>query len=236
MTIDTNKSFERTENLIGKDAVKVLNQSRVAIFGIGGVGSYVVEALARSGIGSLDLIDSDTVDVTNINRQLIATVDTVGQDKVEVARRRVLSINPDCRVCAIKLRYLPEHSERFNFEEYDYVVDAVDNVTAKLSLIEQAHFARTPIISAMGAGNKLNPTAFEVADIFETSVCPLARVMRHELKKRKIDHLKVVYSKEEPVKVSNDEKVPASIAFVPSVMGLIMASEVIKDIIERSMN
>lgn len=236
MTIDTNRSFERTENLIGKEAVRVLKQSRAAVFGIGGVGSYVVEALARSGIGSLDLIDSDTVDITNINRQLIATVDTVGQDKVEVAKHRVLNINPDCRVRAIKLRYLPEHSERFDFEEYDYVVDAVDNVTAKLSLVEQTYFAGIPIISAMGAGNKLDPTAFEVADIFETSVCPLARVMRHELKKRKIDHLKVVYSKEEPVKVSNDERIPASIAFVPSVMGLIIASEVIKDIIKRNMD
>lgn len=224
------KVFERTENLIGKEALDRLNASKVAVFGIGGVGSYVVEALVRSGIGSIDLIDSDTVDETNINRQLIATVETVGQDKVEVAKKRILSINPDCRVGTFKIMYLPEHKDMFDWSKYDYVVDAVDNITAKLSLVEETSKAGTPIISAMGAGNKLDPTAFEVADIYSTSVCPLAKVMRRELKKRGIEKLKVVYSKEEPVKEQSMGRIPSSIAFVPSVMGLIIAGEVIKDI------
>lgn len=224
------RAFERTENLIGKEALEKLEASKVAVFGIGGVGSYVVEALARSGVGSIDLIDSDTVDETNINRQLIATTDTVGQDKVEVAKRRILSINPGCCVCVYKLMYLPEHADMFHWSEYSYVVDAVDNITAKLSLVEETSKAGIPIISAMGAGNKLDPTAFEVADIYSTSVCPLAKVMRRELKKRGIERLKVVYSKEEPVREPNGGRIPSSIAFVPSVMGLIIAGEVIKDI------
>lgn len=228
-----NRAFERTENLIGKEAVERLSNSKVIVFGIGGVGSYVVEALARSGIGSIDLVDSDIVDETNINRQLIATVDTVGKDKVEVAKERILSINPDCRIQTFKVMYLPEHKDMFNWSEYDYVIDAIDNITAKLSLVEETFRAGIPVISAMGAGNKLDPTSFEVSDIYSTSVCPLAKVMRRELKKRGIEKLKVVYSKEEPVKEPSSGRIPSSIAFVPSVMGLIIAGEVIKDIAKK---
>ena len=188
--------FSRTELLIGKEKMEKLAKSRVAIFGVGGVGGYVVEALARSGVGALDLIDNDKVAVTNINRQIIATTKTVGQYKVDVAKERVLDINPDAVVNAYKTFYLPETAEMFDFIQYDYVVDAIDTVTGKIKLVEESKKTGTPIISSMGAGNKMDPTAFEVADISKTSVCPLAKVMRRELKKRGINHLKVVYSRE----------------------------------------
>ena len=217
--------FSRTELLIGKEKMEKLAKSRVAIFGVGGVGGYVVEALARSGVGTLDLIDNDKVAVTNINRQIIATTKTVGQYKVDVAKERVLDINPDAVVNAYKTFYLPETAEMFDFIQYDYVVDAIDTVTGKIKLVEESKKTGTPIISSMGAGNKMDPTAFEVADISKTSVCPLAKVMRRELKKRGINHLKVVYSREKaltPIEVRNEEKeetnkkqTPGSNAFVP---------------------
>ncbi len=223
--------FERTEMLIGKDAMKVLEKSRVAVFGIGGVGGYTVEALARSGVGCLDLIDSDKVSVTNLNRQIIALNSTVGRYKVDVMKERIYDINPECVVEVHKCFYLPETAGQFDFSKYSYVVDAVDTVTAKLQLVMEAEAYNVPIISSMGAGNKLNPADFEVTDIYKTSVCPLAKVMRRELKKRGIKKLKVVYSREEPkVPANMRERVPGSTAFVPSVAGLIMASEVIKDL------
>lgn len=221
--------FDRTEMLIGKEALQSLNNKRVAVFGVGGVGGYTVEALARSGVGTLDLIDKDVVDETNINRQIIALNSTIGQPKVEVAKERCLDINPDITVNVHQVFYLPETADQFNFSDYDYVVDAIDTVTGKLQLIEAAKKANVPVISSMGAGNKLNPAEFEVADISETSVCPLAKVMRKELKDRGIENIKVVYSKEQPIKVN--QQAPGSIAFVPSTVGLIIASEVIKDII-----
>jgi len=222
--------FSRTGLLLGNQAMKKLSGSRVAVFGVGGVGGYVVEALARSGVGAIDLIDHDRVSLTNINRQIIALHSTIGEYKVDVMKSRVADINPDCRVLANRCFYLPENRDRFDFSEYDYVVDAVDTVTAKIQLVMQAEEAGIPIISSMGAGNKLNPAEFEVADLYRTSVCPLARVMRRELKKRGVKKLKVVYSKEEPINCSG-EGVPGSTAFVPSVAGLIIASEVIKDLV-----
>lgn len=213
--------------LFGEEALKKLGSSRVAVFGVGGVGGYVVEALARSGVGAIDLIDGDKVASSNINRQIYALQSTVGRDKVEVAEERIKDINPDCNVTARKLFYLPD--TEFDFSVYDYIVDAIDTVTGKLAIIENAKKAGVPVISCMGAGNKKDATAFEVSDIYKTSVCPLARVMRRELKKRGIENLKVVYSREEPAK---SESVPASCAFVPSVAGLIIAGEVIKDIIK----
>ena len=228
--------FSRTEMLIGKDVVERLASCRVAIFGIGGVGGYVMEALARSGIGHFDLIDNDTVNITNLNRQIIATHDTIGEFKVDAAKKRILSINPRAKVSAYKTFYLPENSCQFDFSSYDYVIDAVDTVTAKIEIIVNAKKAGVPVISCMGTGNKLSPTLFEITDIYKTSVCPLAKVMRRELKKRGVEKLKVLYSKEEPVKQSSDSSakpVPASIAFVPSAAGLIIAGEVIKDLIER---
>ena len=229
--------FSRTALLIGKEGVEKLKNSRVAVFGVGGVGGYVVEALARSGVGALELIDKDTVSESNINRQIIALHSTVGRLKTEVMAERVKDINPDCKVSVRNLFYLPETAEAFDFSSYDYVVDAIDTVSGKLALVEQAKKANVPVISSMGAGNKLDPTAFEVADITKTSVCPLARVMRRELKKRRIEHLKVVYSKEEPLPSALTDKesgkaIPGSIAFVPSVVGLIIAGEVIKDLIK----
>lgn len=221
--------FDRTELLIGKQNLEKLQKSRVAVFGVGGVGGYTVEALARSGVGTLDLIDKDVVDETNINRQIIALNSTVGKPKVEVAKERCLDINPDMTVNTHQVFYLPETADQFNFSDYDYVVDAIDTVTGKLQLIEGAKKANVPVISSMGAGNKLNPADFEVADISETSVCPLAKVMRKELKDRGIENVKVVYSKEQPIKVN--QQAPGSIAFVPSTVGLIIASEVIKDLI-----
>lgn len=235
--------FSRTEILLGSDALSSLKNARVAIFGIGGVGGFTCEALARCGVGSLDLIDNDTVSLTNLNRQIIALHSTIGQPKVEVMKERILDINPECNVRTFQCFYLPETKNLFDFKNYDYIVDAVDTVTAKIQLILQAKEAGLPIISSMGAGNKLDPAKFEVADISETSVCPLARVMRQECKKRGIKNVKVVYSKEKPApsKLSESEKksaeqkgnglAPGSISFVPSVAGLIIAGEVIKDLI-----
>ena len=223
--------FSRTELLFGKKAMERLSSSRVAVFGIGGVVGFTVEALARSGVGAIDLIDHDKVCLTNINRQIIATHKTVGKYKVDAAAERILEINPDCKVTAHKIFYMPDTQDGFDFSPFDYIVDAIDTVTGKLLIAENAVECGVPVISCMGAGNKLDPTAFEVADIFETSVCPLAKVMRRELKKRGIERLKVVYSKEEPKKpVATEPRVPASNAFVPSVAGLIIAGEVIKDL------
>ena len=233
--------FSRTELLIGKEGMERLSNSRVAVFGVGGVGGYTVEALARSGIGELDLIDNDQVALTNLNRQIIATTKTLGRDKVDVAKERVMEINPSAKVNIYKKFYLPETKEEFDFTKYDYVVDAIDTVSGKIALVEQAKEAGVPIISSMGAGNKLDPTAFRVADIYKTSVCPLAKVMRRELKKRGIRKLKVVYSEEMPIvpeknaemeqaEPTQKRQVPGSVAFVPSVLGLIIAGEVIKDL------
>ena len=228
------EEFTRTAMLIGKENVEKLSAVRVAVFGIGGVGGYVAEALARSGVGKLDLIDNDTVNITNINRQIIATHDTLGRYKTEVMKERILSINPDAEVKVYNTFYLPENSAEFDFTEYDYIVDAVDTVTAKIEIIVNAKKLDIPVISSMGTGNKLDPTCFEISDIYKTSVCPLAKVMRHELKKRGIDKLKVLYSREEPIKqprTDREKSTPASIAFVPSVAGLIIAGEVIKELI-----
>lgn len=222
--------FARTELLLGKEAMELLACSRVAVFGIGGVGGHVTEALARSGVGSIDLTDNDTICETNLNRQIIATRDTVGKYKVDVMKERILSINPKAVVNIHKCFYLPGTAEEYDFQTYDYVVDAVDTVTAKIELVMQAKKAGTPIISCMGTGNKLDPTRLEVADIYETSVCPLARVMRRELKKRGVEALKVLYSKEEPFR----SRVPGSTAFVPSTAGLIIASVVIKELIKKN--
>ena len=230
--------FSRTRLLLGDDAMERLSRARVAVFGVGGVGGYVVEALARSGVGALDLIDSDTVSLTNLNRQIIALSGTVGQQKVLVAKKRVLDINPECAVRTHAVFYTPETCSQFDFSEYDYVVDAIDTVTGKITLVMQAQAAGTPIISAMGAGNKLDPSAFRVADIYKTSVCPLARVMRHELKKRGVKHLKVVYSPEPPVTPRGEteedpgarRRIPGSTAFAPPAAGLLIASEVVKDL------
>ncbi len=229
--------FSRTAALIGEENLQKLKNARVAVFGVGGVGGYVVEALSRSGVGALDLIDKDVVSESNINRQIIALHSTVGKLKTEVAAARAKDINPDICIRVHNVFYLPETAKEFDFKEYDYVVDAIDTVSGKIALVEQAYAANVSIIAAMGAGNKLDPTKFEVADISKTSVCPLARVMRRELKKRGIDHLKVVYSKEEPLPSSvKDEEsgkvIPGSIAFVPSVVGLILAGEVVKDLIK----
>ena len=229
--------FSRTALLLGNEAIEKLKKARVAVFGIGGVGGYVVEALARSGVGALDLIDKDVVSVSNINRQIIALHSTVGQLKTEAAAARAKDINPDIIVHTHDVFYLPETASQFDFSQCDYVVDAIDTVSGKLALVEQAKACSVPVISSMGAGNKLNATAFEVSDITKTSVCPLARVMRRELKKRGIEHLKVVYSKEEPLPSSlideeSGKAVPGSVAFVPSVVGLIIGGEVIKDLIK----
>lgn len=235
------KKFDRTQRLLGTEAMEKLNHSHVAVFGIGGVGGHVADALVRSGIGEITIVDSDEVAESNINRQLIATTKTIGRKKVEVMKEHLLEINPDVKVHSYGCFFLPETKEQFAFEKYDYVIDAVDTVTAKIALVEACKEAQTPIVSSMGAGNKLDPTAFEVADIYKTSVCPLAKVMRKELKARGVKHLKVVYSKEiplEPVEDADfisDEKrsrraTPGSIAFVPSVAGLILAGEVVKDL------
>ena len=228
------EQFSRTQLLYGAQSMEKLAASRVAVFGIGGVGGYVVEALARSGIGALDIIDNDQVCLSNINRQIIATHKTIGMYKVDAAEERIRDINPDCVVRAYKTFFLPETQDQFDFSQYDYVVDAIDTVTGKLAIIEKAKKAGVPVISSMGAGNKLHPSMFEVADIYKTEVCPLAKVMRRECKKRGIDSLKVVYSKEMPIKPSEKsgerKVVPGSTAFVPSVVGLIIAGEVINDI------
>ena len=232
--------FSRTEILLGSNAMDKLKNSKVIVFGIGGVGGYVVEALVRSGIGTIDIVDNDTVSLTNLNRQIIATWSTIGKNKVDVMEVRMKDINPDVIVNKHQCFYLPETAERFDFSQYDYVIDAVDTVSAKIDIVMQAEKAGIPVISSMGAGNKLNPAAFEVADIYKTSVCPLAKVMRRELKKRGVKKLKVVYSKEIPLKPAENEDIrkenekkrqaPGSIAFVPSVAGLIIAGEVIKDL------
>ncbi len=244
--------FSRTELLLGKESMERLANARVAVFGVGGVGGYTVEALVRSGVGTIDLIDDDKVCLTNLNRQIIATRKTVGQYKADVMKERILEINSNAVVHVHKCFFLPENSDEFDFSQYSYVVDAVDTVTAKIALVLKAQEAGVPVISSMGAGNKLNPADFEVADIYKTSVCPLAKVMRRELKKRGVKHLKVVYSKEKPItpiedmsiscrsncicppgaahKCTERRAIPGSIAFVPSVVGLIIAGEVIKDL------
>ena len=226
--------FNREKLLIGEEKVNKLNHSSVLVFGIGGVGSYTVEALARGGVGHIDIVDKDIVDITNINRQLIALTDTVGRPKVEVMKERILKINPDAECIAHQLFYLPEEKDRFDFEKYDYIIDCVDNVTAKLSIIQEAKKAGVPVISSMGTGNKLDPTAFKVADISKTSVCPLARIIRKELRQRGIEGVKVLYSEEEslthPDGNGSNDRTPASISFVPSVAGLIIAGEVIRDL------
>ena len=237
------EQFSRTELLLGSEAMDRLADARVAVFGIGGVGGYVCEALARSGVGALDLIDNDKVCLSNINRQIIATHATVGRYKTEVMRERILEINPHVKVRIYQCFFLPDNAERFPFQEYDYVVDAVDTVTAKIELVMRAQAHQVPVISSMGAGNKLDASAFRVADIYKTKVCPLAKVMRRELKKRDVKRLKVVYSEEEPIKVSQcgneaadsagavRRSIPGSVAFVPSVAGLIIAGEVVKDLL-----
>lgn len=236
------EQFIRTGLLIGEEGIERLQNTRVAVFGVGGVGGHVVEALARSGVGTLDLIDNDTVCLSNINRQIVATHSTLGMYKVDAARDRVLDINPDIKVNVYKTFYLPETADQFDFSNYDYVVDAIDTVTGKIGLVMQAQQSNTPIISSMGAGNKMDPTAFRVADIYKTNVCPLAKVMRRELKNRGVKKLKVVYSEEKamtPVAgIVNEQEnesrrqTPGSNAFVPSVVGLIIAGEVIKDIVK----
>ena len=229
--------FSRTALLLGDEAIEKLKNSRVAVFGVGGVGGYVVEALARSGVGTLDLIDKDVVSESNINRQIIALHSTVGQLKTEAAAVRAKDINPEIIVHTHNVFYLPENAGDFDFTNYDYVVDAIDTVSGKIALIKECKRANVPVISCMGTGNKVDPTAFEVADISKTTVCPLARVMRRELKKQGIEHVKTVFSKEEPFRVDSMEEngkiPPASISFVPSVAGLIIAGEVIKDLIGR---
>jgi len=246
--------FSRTQLLFGVEAMERLADSRVAVFGVGGVGGYTVEALARSGVGAIDLIDDDKVCLTNINRQIIALKSTIGKYKVDVAAERIHDINPDCKVTIYKTFFMPETADQFDFSQYDYVVDAIDTVTGKIEIIMQAKAVGVPVISSMGAGNKLDPTAFEVADIYKTSVCPLAKVMRRELKKRGVRKLKVVYSKERPIRPFEDmsiscrqhcvcppgtrkctvrRDIPGSTAFVPSVVGLIIAGEVIKDIAQN---
>lgn len=227
--------FSRSQILLGEGSMKKLAKAKVAVFGIGGVGGYTTEALARTGIGSFVLIDDDKVCLTNINRQIIATKKTVGQYKVDIMRERILEINPDAQVEVRKCFYLPENAHEFNFREYSYVVDAVDTVTAKLQIIVQAEECDVPVISCMGAGNKLDPTKFQVADLYETTMCPLAKVMRRECRKRGISKLKVVYSSEKPIKPlegsqMKERSVPGSVAFVPSAAGLIAAAEVVKDL------
>ena len=226
------EAMERTAYLIGEDGVECLARKHVVLFGVGGVGGYVAEALGRAGIGALTLVDKDTVSVSNINRQIIATYDTVGRSKTEVMAERLHSVNPEIRVECRDCFFLPETADAFDFTAYDYVVDAVDTVTAKLELVKRAKEARVPIISCMGTGNKLDPSRFEITGISKTTVCPLAKVMRRELKKRGITKLKVLYSTEEPIK-HGAGAVPGSISFVPSVAGLIIAGEVIKDLLRE---
>lgn len=231
-------AFSRTELLIGEKGLKTLKQAKVAVFGIGGVGSYVAEGLARAGVGKLVLIDHDTIDITNINRQIHATYQTIGKSKVEVMKERILSINPEAQVETYPIFYLADTKEDIIEKTLDYVVDAVDTVSAKLAIIEKAKEKQIPVISCMGTGNKLDPSRFEIMDISKTSVCPLAKVMRKELKKRQIKQVKVLYSKEEPIKSNllqeKDKIVPASISFVPSVAGLMIAGEVVKDILREN--
>lgn len=235
------EQFVRTAMIIGEEGIELLKKKRVAVFGIGGVGGYAVEALARSGVGALDLIDNDTVCESNLNRQIIATYDSIGKNKVDVMSERIKEINKECSVKTYTTFYLPDKAEGFPFEEYDYVVDAIDTVTAKIDLAIRMERMNIPIISSMGTGNKLNPSMLEVSDIYKTSVCPLAKVMRKELRQRGVKKLKVVYSKEEPIKPSSSlgeksettrRSTPGSIAFVPAAAGLLIASEVIKDLLK----
>lgn len=233
------EQFSRTAYVYGDEAVEKLKNARVAVFGVGGVGGYLCEALARAGVGHIDIFDRDTVSLSNVNRQIIALHSTVGLFKVDVMKQRIFDINPDCEVNAHNVFYLPENAENYDLSGYDYIADAVDTVAAKLEIVERAYKLSVPVISAMGAGNKTDPTKFEVSDISKTEVCPLARVMRRELKARGIRHLKVVYSKEEP-RVTHKQKdevsgksIPGSLSFVPSVMGLIMAGEIINDIVSK---
>lgn len=231
--------FSRLELLIGKEGVEKLNQKHVIVFGVGGVGGYVVEALTRSGIGHITLVDSDVVSLTNLNRQIIATQETIGQKKVKVMEDRIHSINPQCQVTTIEMFYLPEIAHQIHLQDYDYVVDAIDTITAKIELAVRCEKDNIPLISSMGTGNKLHPEMLEISDIYKTSVCPLAKVMRKELKTRGIKHLKVVYSKEQPLKPeksheqTNKRVVPGSSAFVPSSAGLLIASHVIQELLER---
>lgn len=252
------EQFARTELLLGKEAMERLSKAHVAVFGIGGVGGYVAEALARCGVGRFDFIDNDKVCLTNLNRQIIATTDTIGRYKVEVMKERILSVNPAAEINTYTCFYLPENAQQFDFKRYSYVVDAIDTVTAKISLVLQAKEAKVPIISCMGTGNKLNPTMLTIADIYETSVCPLAKVMRRELRRRNVESLKVLYSKEEPktpgksslsgegpdgCKAEREEPVPkgrrslpGSVSFVPPAAGLIIASEVVKDLTAQALS
>ena len=232
--------FSRTEMLIGNDGVETLSKSRVAVFGIGGVGGYVVESLVRSGLGSIDLIDNDNVTLTNLNRQIIATHKTIGMAKVDAAEERIKEINPKVNITKHKLFFTPETADKIDFSKYDYVVDAIDTVVGKLEIIERAKKAGIPVISSMGAGNKMHPEMFKVSDISKTSVCPLAKVIRQELKKRKIKKVKVVYSEEIPIKplkseeqIDGKRRIAGSIAFAPSAAGLVIAGEVIRDLIEK---
>lgn len=229
--------YSRTQMLIGEEALNKLKTSKVIVFGAGGVGGYVIEALVRSFIGAITVVDNDTVSISNINRQILAVHDTVGKLKVDVAKERILSINPDCKVEAVNTFFLPENSSQFDFTEYDYIVDAVDTVSAKLELAKIAQELKVPIISSMGTGNKLHPEMLEISDIYKTSVCPLARAMRNLCKKNRIKKLKVVYSKEEPNSVikefENGKAIPASSAFVPASAGLIIASAVVNDLISN---
>jgi len=232
--------FSRTQLIFGRDRMEKLRNSRVAVFGLGGVGGYIAEALARSGVGTLDLFDHDTVALTNINRQIYATAKTIGRYKTDVAKERIQDINPEAAVNVYKMFFTPANSHEIDFSQYNYIADAIDTVTGKTELVMKSIEYNVPIISSMGTGNKIDPTRFEVADIYDTQICPLAKVMRRELKKRGVEKLKVVYSKEEPVKVShqidadNNKQVPGSVSYVPSVAGLIIASEVIKDIVSVS--
>ncbi len=233
------EEFSRTAYIYGEDAIDKLKKSRVAVFGVGGVGGYICEALCRAGVGSIDIFDRDSVSVSNINRQIIALHSTVGRAKVEVMKDRMLDINPDCNITAHNIFYLPENADEFDLSDYDYIADAVDTVAAKLEIAERAYKLGVPVISAMGAGNKTDPTRFEVADIADTTVCPLARVMRRELKARGIKKYKVVYSKEEPIKSGvvdseSGKAIPGSLSFVPSVVGLIMAGEIVNDLVENN--
>ncbi len=232
-----NNWLHRSELLLGKDAIQKLADSCVAVFGIGGVGSYAAESLTRSGVGKLVLVDYDIIDVTNINRQVHATSKTIGISKVEAMKNRLIEINPDIKIVSCNLKYSYHTSDRFCYEDYDYIIDAVDMVSSKIELVKNAKKLGIPIISSMGAGNKLNPTDFLVSDIYKTKICPLARIMRHELRKIGISNLKVVYSQEEPIKTSlmdrsNKKLIPASVSFVPPVVGLIISSEVVKDLIK----
>ena len=224
--------FERTELLLGTSAMEKLKNSRVAVFGAGGVGGHTIEAFARCGIGTIDIIDNDTISLSNINRQIFALHSTIGEYKVDIAKKRIADINSDATVNTYKTFFLPENAHEFDFAKYDYIIDAIDTVTAKIELVMRADEAGVPIISSMGTGNKLDPTLFEVTDIYKTSVCPLAKIMRYELRKRGIKKLKVLYSKEMPVKPANTEngRIPASCSFVPSVAGLIIAGEVIRNL------